>query len=381
MKYIFLIWPIFLFVHACFCANLVIDGMNIDLSGNDVNLQESFGELIVKHWREKKPYKLAIIKSGPVDKSILYPFDADAFLNYVNLNDSGRRGLNPITRELITAVAVFDLMPLPLPDVNEIPESFFEFIRTRFNTDASKRLQNAFRPDINQPIIIKTALSQSEVFNINQFMRRLVVNPILVQEYDKKQKVLLLSDHVIEKLPDNFFEELSIKLPDLKTINLSHNKLTEISASVSKLLNLEALIIGDNDLTTLPKTIGKLRRLRYLFAGNNKLEVLPDSLWKLRQLSELYLAHNKLSEISPLISNLVHLRSLDVSWNQIIELPKSIGGLISLENLNILHNPLQRLPETVTRLINLKKIFADDIQHQISPETFELLKNRGVNFG
>ena len=132
MKYIslisILIVSLLLFAHVCFGANVVIDDMHIDLSGNDVVLQEPFGELIVKQWREKEPYKLAIIKSGPVDKSRAYPFDAAAFLNYVLLNDLGRRGLHPITRELITEVSIFDLMPLPLPAVNELPESFFEFI-------------------------------------------------------------------------------------------------------------------------------------------------------------------------------------------------------------------------------------------------------------
>ena len=375
MKRIFL--QFFLFVNACFCAEIAVDDMRIDLSCSDPNTQEAFSELIARHWRDKQSYPLVLAKSGATNT--IYPFDFDAFLAYIRQSDLGKRGSNPLTRDPIKEIAVVDLQPLPLPSSSELPESFFEFVDARFNKLASQRLLDNFS-DAVKPKLMRISVPRVRVFAIDEFLRRLEVSSILAIEYDSQRGALLLDNKGISELPETFFATVAVKLPHLKILNLSDNKLENLPASVEKLANLQSLLLSGNLLEQLPKTIGKLRNLQYLFAGENKIDNLPNSLWRLRNLVELYLADNQITEISPLISNLVKLRSLNFSGNLVSQLPSSIGGLINLEVLNVMRNPLPRLPETITRLVHLKKIFVDNKVRQIAPVNFKILVDRGVGF-
>lgn len=66
----------------------------------------------------------------------------------------------------------------------------------------------------------------------------------------------------------------------LETLNLSHNKLTSLPASLCKITALRRLYLNDNllDFEGIPSGIGKLGGLEIFSASNNQLEMVPEGL-------------------------------------------------------------------------------------------------------
>lgn len=66
----------------------------------------------------------------------------------------------------------------------------------------------------------------------------------------------------------------------LETLNLSHNKLKALPASLCKILTLRRLYLNDNELDFegIPSGIGKLCNLETFSAANNRLEMIPEGL-------------------------------------------------------------------------------------------------------
>lgn len=63
-------------------------------------------------------------------------------------------------------------------------------------------------------------------------------------------------------------------------MNLSHNKLTSLPASLCKMVSLRRLYVNDNqlDFEGIPSGIGKLGYLEVFSAANNHLEMIPEGL-------------------------------------------------------------------------------------------------------
>lgn len=69
----------------------------------------------------------------------------------------------------------------------------------------------------------------------------------------------------------------------LESVNLSHNKLTALPASLCKLAVLRRLYVNNNqlDFDGIPSGIGKLGCLEVFSASNNQLEMIPEGLCRL----------------------------------------------------------------------------------------------------
>lgn len=80
---------------------------------------------------------------------------------------------------------------------------------------------------------------------------------------------------------DNYLNFPAMELwQQLETLNLSHNKLTSLPASLCKISTLRRLYLNDNklDFEGIPSGIGKLGRLEIFSASNNQLEMIPEGL-------------------------------------------------------------------------------------------------------
>ena len=165
---------------------------------------------------------------------------------------------------------------------------------------------------------------------------------------------LLLSHNQLTQLPENIFSNLN----QLQELDLSHNQLTQLPANIFSNLNqLEILLLSHNQLTQLPENIfSNLNQLQELDLSHNQLTQLPANIFNnLNQLEILLLSHNQLTQLPEnIFSNLNQLRSLHLSHNQLTQFSENIfSNLNLLQILYLDNNPLTEtdLPKKIQQLL------------------------------
>lgn len=142
--------------------------------------------------------------------------------------------------------------------------------------------------------------------------------PKLVQNLPNL-KHLDLKNAELHQLPDAWH------LPKLKTLNLSHNLLTEFpeESVLEGLPDLNTLNLYGNNIAEiiLPTSNRKiLQKLETLDLGYNELIYLPDELDQVKSLRHLKVVHNCLQTVSMRICEM-DLKTIEVSSNPITEPP------------------------------------------------------------
>ena len=131
-------------------------------------------------------------------------------------------------------------------------------------------------------------------------------------------RVLDLSQCSLLTLPERW------DLPNLKRLNLSHNKLQEFPNDdvIGGLPDLQVLELYGNNFSRLvmSKDATTLSKLDYLDVGCNNLTALPDSLTQFHSL-KTFKCSNNLLEIIPAAVCEMELRVFDVSSNPLVQPP------------------------------------------------------------
>ncbi|CEG80269.1 hypothetical protein RMATCC62417_14630 [Rhizopus microsporus] len=176
-----------------------------------------------------------------------------------------------------------------------------------------------------------TYLNQIQVFNAasNQ------LKEISTEFYNLKQlKVLNLSQNQIAHIP----AELPKKTPNLITLRISGNQISQLPSTIRYWTHLKHLhlgsVYGGNQLKELPPTIARMQTLEDLDLSNNQLRLLPDNFF-LFSLISLNLSHNQLDYIPKSIARCTRLKSLNLSKNHLTCLPSDLMNLHQLELLDI----------------------------------------------
>ncbi|GAA6032485.1 hypothetical protein JCM8097_004783 [Rhodosporidiobolus ruineniae] len=108
----------------------------------------------------------------------------------------------------------------------------------------------------------------------------------------------------------------------LTSLNLSHGKLSTLSAEIFQHLgSVETLILDSNTIRILPDSIGSLSNLVTLSVKNNLLTSLPDSVGRLQRLQTLQVSGNDLQTLPSSVWLCAQLTSLNASSNLIKEFP------------------------------------------------------------
>lgn len=102
-----------------------------------------------------------------------------------------------------------------------------------------------------------------------------------------------LNSNALAEIPYTIFTSL----PNLKFLDVSHNKLTHIPASLGAAISLVEVHFQGNQIRELPQSIGNLRKLEILDLKSNKLENLPVEFGLLERLLKLNLEENNLKRI------------------------------------------------------------------------------------
>ncbi|XP_023148186.1 leucine-rich repeat-containing protein 57 [Amphiprion ocellaris] len=153
-------------------------------------------------------------------------------------------------------------------------------------------------------------------------------------------------------LPE-FPEELQRLTANLRTVDLSGNKIEVLPAAVGNFLQLKSLTMNSNKLTTIPAEIGKLKKLETLSLNGNRIQQLPPTLGQLKALRTLSLAGNQISEFPSGLGTLRQLDLLDLSRNQIHIIPAEVSELQAIE-INLNQNQISVLSAEISRCPRLK---------------------------
>ncbi|XP_076156662.1 leucine-rich repeat protein 1 [Alosa pseudoharengus] len=146
---------------------------------------------------------------------------------------------------------------------------------------------------------------------------------------------------------------LSLKL--LRKLDLSHNHIKKLPATIGDLSLLAELVLHNNHLEAFSPALclsSLQRTLQYLDLSQNRLQALPAQFCQLRELVNLKLDDNKLTSLPTRIGQLSKLRYLSAAHNQLAHLPSDFRKL-SLDNLDLFGNPFTQ-PNPFDHTIQLK---------------------------
>ncbi|XP_048886079.1 PH domain leucine-rich repeat-containing protein phosphatase 2 isoform X1 [Brienomyrus brachyistius] len=131
------------------------------------------------------------------------------------------------------------------------------------------------------------------------------------------------------------------RFSQLKSLNLSHNRLGTFPDSVCDIPSLTELNLSCNGLQTVPAHIGNLQSLQTLSLDGNHLDSLPEELGGLTQLCSLGLSFNNFSVIPGVVERLTGVDRLALAGNCIETLElASLGRMDHLRSIDLRLNGL-----------------------------------------
>ncbi|KAL8168608.1 UNVERIFIED_CONTAM: Leucine-rich repeat protein 1 [Gekko kuhli] len=135
-----------------------------------------------------------------------------------------------------------------------------------------------------------------------------------------------------------------LSLRSLRKLDLSHNCIKKLPATIGDLACLQELNLHNNHLEAFSAALcgSTLRKsLRSLDLGQNRLKALPAQFCQLQGLTHLRLDDNELVRLPFWIGRLRQLRSFSAARNRLPFLPEDFAKL-SLENLDLFGNPFEQ---------------------------------------
>ncbi|XP_077677219.1 nischarin isoform X2 [Eretmochelys imbricata] len=137
----------------------------------------------------------------------------------------------------------------------------------------------------------------------------------------------------------------------LTTLDMSHNRISQIDDSVKLIPKIEFLELSHNDVSLI-ENVQHLYNLIHLDLSYNKLASLEGVHTKLGNIKTLNLAGNLLERLCGL-NKLYSLVNLDLSSNKIDQIDeiRNIGSLPCLEKVVLSNNPLSIIPDYRTKVL------------------------------
>ncbi|XP_038234844.1 volume-regulated anion channel subunit LRRC8D-like [Dermochelys coriacea] len=133
-------------------------------------------------------------------------------------------------------------------------------------------------------------------------------------------------------------------LAQLTCLNLWHNHIATLPASIGAAGSLEELMLSHNELESLPHALFTLKRLRHLDLSYNLLRFLPAEIGQLGMLQHLSITGNRIRALPSQLFACLELTSLQLVDNALTKVPAEIGRLVLLSRLELTGNPLESLP-------------------------------------
>ena len=142
----------------------------------------------------------------------------------------------------------------------------------------------------------------------------------------------------LAELPDDFYLGCTL----LRHLDLSQNRLAQISALMGSLVHLRELLLFENNLSRLPESLSALVQLQVLDVSGNRLESFPDCD-ALGGLTFLNISQNQMTSLPACISGFVSLEVLECGKNRLKTIP-SLRALCKLKRFDAMENKLTEVP-------------------------------------
>ncbi|KAM6943240.1 PH domain leucine-rich repeat-containing protein phosphatase 2 [Xenentodon cancila] len=144
--------------------------------------------------------------------------------------------------------------------------------------------------------------------------------------------VVDLSCYSLETVPEYLFY-----CQDITHLNLRHN-----------FMNLQG--------SGAPLNLPRFSQLKSLNLSHNRLGVFPECVCEILTLTELNLSCNSLHTVPVQIGNLLSLQTLSLDGNHLSCLPEELGGLLQLNSLGLSFNNFSHIPAVLERLSAVDKL-------------------------
>ncbi|XP_008312715.1 leucine-rich repeat-containing protein 57 [Cynoglossus semilaevis] len=193
-------------------------------------------------------------------------------------------------------------------------------------------------------------------------------------ETSQKTGVFQLTGKGLQEFP----EELQKLTSNLRTVDLSDNKIPVLPAAIGNFLQLKSLTLNSNKLSILPAEIGKLKKLESLSLNGNQITQLPSTMGQLKALRTLNLAGNQISEFPSGLSTLRQLDLIDLSRNQIHSIPAHVSELQVIE-INLNQNQISVISADVSKCPRLKVLRLEENCLELSSIPVSILADSQVS--
>ena len=151
------------------------------------------------------------------------------------------------------------------------------------------------------------------------------------------------------------------KLANLKNLDFSNNKLTQLPDELKNLKELMTINFSGNELTSL-FPLDEMSKLAVLDISRNKFKTLLDTtadLSKLENLSHINASFNELTELSENLVDLPAIKIFNLENNQLTQVPANLCQCLKLKDLLLKTNKLKdnRLKKLVEHdKVNLRSV-------------------------
>lgn len=214
----------------------------------------------------------------------------------------------------------------------------------RGNGDTTRDVSDIQKPEIDSSKVLNTL----ELYRAKRFEG---IQEVMNAGVENAHKLVLYGRNIERLSPDVG------NLTYLASLDVSHNKLTELPEELSNLHYLQGLYATHNRLNTFPEQILLLPVLIKLDLSANQIGTIPSEIRRMDQLTRLTMDQNTLTSIPVELYALKNLNVLELADNGLQSLPEGISGLRTLEKLDLAGNRLTGLPREITTLSgNLKEL-------------------------
>lgn len=314
----------------------------LNLAQNNIPLEyfALFGEM--NHLR-----KLLLDHQGPNDGSRSFPQTAMSYPNLQILDVSGNNieYLTDDFQYVFPSLHFLNLSENPIytETLNHLPKSlYWLYLKDTGLT----------RIDLRSYKLLKNLILDNNFYErldaVDHQTSSLSIEGIRVLKY------LSLVNCSIRFISNNYFKNAV----QLNTLDLSYNRLKELTGNAIDIPTLRVLNLNHNSLIEFPST-NRLKQLISLSLNHNELGTFPKSLNNLVSLKSLSLRGNRLRAITDdSFVNLRSLQRLDLSENQLHRMPNRWTlTLNNLIDLNLNSNKFQMINDvSIVSLPSLKRI-------------------------